>query len=54
MIRELAGRTYLTFIFMNNCHLGKSAKDAIKMVELLDLPMPRGPLPGEEEKELFR
>jgi len=52
-LRDLAGRTRLTFIFMNNCHLGKSAKDAIKLMDLLGLPLPEGPLPGEEERRLF-
>ncbi len=53
-IRELADQTQLTFIFMNNCHLGKSAKDAIKIMELLGLPIPEGPFPGEEEGKLIR
>ncbi|MEM1552052.1 MAG: hypothetical protein QXH03_05240 [Candidatus Bathyarchaeia archaeon] len=43
----------MTFIFMNNCHLGKSVKDAIKLMDLLGLPLPEGPLPGEEERRLF-
>lgn len=53
-IRELADQTQLTFIFMNNCHLGKSARDAIKVMELLGLPIPEGPFPGEEEGKLIR
>lgn len=52
-IRELADRTKITFLFMNNCHLGKSVKDAIKMMELLEIPLPEGPLPGEEEGKLI-
>ncbi|MEM1589028.1 MAG: DUF72 domain-containing protein, partial [Candidatus Bathyarchaeia archaeon] len=52
-LRDLAGRTRLTFIFMTNCRLWKSAKDAIKLMDLLELPLPEDRLLGEEEKRLF-
>ena len=52
-ILDLANRTRTTFLFFNNCHLGKSAKDAIKLMDLLGMQLPEGPLPGEEERKLF-
>ncbi|MEN3010935.1 MAG: DUF72 domain-containing protein, partial [Candidatus Bipolaricaulaceae bacterium] len=50
-IRDLAERTRLVFLFLNNCHLGKSAKDAVKLIELLGMQIPERLLPGEEEEE---
>jgi len=36
-IRRAAQGARRTFIFMNNCHLGKSAQDAVKLLRLLRL-----------------
>ncbi len=38
-IRGLAAKSRDTFIFFNNCHAGKAARNARRMVELLSLPL---------------
>ncbi len=49
--RDIVGRTRLTFI--NNCRPGKSAKDAIRVVDLLGRPLLEGRFAREGEKKLF-
>ncbi len=34
-IRDVAGRASKTFVFFNNCHEGKAARNALMMIELL-------------------
>lgn len=39
-IQGVAREARTTFVFMNNCHLGKSARDAIKLLRQLHLRPP--------------
>jgi len=39
-IRELGSRTTDTYLFFNNCHAGRAARNARRMSELLDLEPP--------------
>ncbi len=34
-IRDIAGRASTTFVFFNNCHAGKAAKNAMMMIQIL-------------------
>jgi uncharacterized protein YecE (DUF72 family) len=34
-IRDIAGRASTTFVFFNNCHAGKAAKNALMMIDIL-------------------
>jgi uncharacterized protein YecE (DUF72 family) len=36
-IRQVAAKTKTTYLFFNNCHGGQAAKNALKLMELLDL-----------------
>ncbi len=36
-IREISSKAGATFVFFNNCHGGKAAKNALKMMELLEI-----------------
>lgn len=51
--RGIVGRTRLTFIIIESCRAGKSAKDAIKVMDLLGRLLWKGRFAGEAEKKLF-
>lgn len=51
--RGIVGRTRLTFGIVKSCRAGKSAKDAIKVMDLLGRPLWKGRFAGEAEKKLF-
>jgi uncharacterized protein YecE (DUF72 family) len=39
-IRQLEAHSRDTFVFFNNCHAGHAAENALKMAELLEIPLP--------------
>jgi uncharacterized protein YecE (DUF72 family) len=39
-IRQLDAHSRDTFVFFNNCHAGHAAQNALRMAELLEIPLP--------------
>ena len=39
-IRQLEAHSRDTFVFFNNCHAGHAARNALRMAEILEIPLP--------------